>query len=95
MTDMESFYELMDRDQLVKEAEALGFPRALIRAALAAYAGPRIITMHGRCARELYPEKGIVAGCSLATTLVKVYYARAFDKLVKELPQGCGDGRIP
>ena len=57
MTDMESFYELMDRDRLVHEAEAMGFPRALLKPALSAYAGPRLITMHGRTARELPGER--------------------------------------
>ena len=84
---MGAFYELMDRDRLVGEAAAIGFPRALLTPALAVYGGPRLLMMHGRTARELYPRKGIVAGCSLATTLVKVYYAKAFDELRARLPR--------
>ena len=71
----------MDRSRLIREAQELGFPAGLIRAALAAYAGPRLISLNGSFARPLYPRRGIVAGCSLATTLVKVYYLRAFDDL--------------
>ena len=84
---MEAFYERMDRGRLLEEAKALGFPMALLGLALASYAGPRLLTMHGRTAKELYPKKGIVAGCPLATTLVKVYYARAFDDLVQRIPK--------
>ena len=86
MTDMASFYELIDREVLVKEAVELNVPVALVRTALAAYAAPRLITMHGNVARELYPQRGIVAGCPLATTFVKVYYLRPFDALVNRMP---------
>ncbi len=84
--DMEAFYELLSRDRLYSEADATGFPLAILRAALAAYAGPRMLTCAGRTARELYPVDGIVAGCSMATTLVKIYYLRPMDLFVASLP---------
>ncbi len=86
LEDMEAFYETVDRDLLVEEARILGYPTCLIRASLAAYAAPRMIT-HGRyVSREVHPRRGIIAGCSFATTLVKVFYLRRLDQLSKEIP---------
>ncbi len=86
LEDMEAFYETVDRELLLHEARVLGFPTCLVRASLATYAAPRMIT-HGRYAsREVHPRRGIVAGCSFATTLVKVFYLRRLDALSREIP---------
>ncbi len=70
--DIQAFFESIDRDRLVAEARALGFPMAIVRAALAEYSAARVVSMHGRIGRELYPTTGVVAGCSLAMILTKV-----------------------
>ncbi len=76
LEDMEAFYEGIDRDALIAEAQAVGFPMVLVRACLAAYAAPRMLTMNGVATREIYPRRGLIAGCTFATTLVKVFYLR-------------------
>ncbi len=86
MEDMESFYELMARDRLVTEAECLGFPGPVVRASLAAYAAPRLLSLRGRLSKETHPRVGIIAGCSLATTYVKIYYIRMYDALTLAIP---------
>ncbi len=88
LDDLESFYESLSRDRLLEEAEALNFPLPIVRACLAMYAGPRMLLLQGQAARELHPTRGIIAGCAIATTLVNIYYMRAFDNLVKQLPEG-------
>ncbi len=87
LEDMESFYETIDRNILVDEARRLGFPTCLVRAALAAYAAPRMITFGRATARELHARRGLIAGCSFATTLVKVFYLRRMDAMIKEIPR--------
>ncbi len=85
--DIQSFFEVVDRARLVEEARALDFPMPLIKAALAAYGSARMLTMQGRVAREVYPTSGVVAGCPLATALVKVFYLRALDQFVAATPE--------
>ncbi len=86
LEDLESFFESIDRDILMHEAVALGFPPALLRASMAAYIGPRMLTLDGRAAREVYARNGIVPGCTFATTFVKLFYMRRLDALVAQLP---------
>ncbi len=86
LEDMESFYETIDRDILVDEARRLGYPTCLVRASLAAYAAPRMITFGRATAKELHARRGLIAGCSFATTLVKVFYLRRLDAMAKEIP---------
>ncbi len=86
--DIQSFFETLDRERLANEARALGFPLPVLRAALAAYSSARVVTMGGRISREVYPTTGVVAGCSLAMALTKVYCLRAFDDFVSEAPRG-------
>ncbi len=73
LEDMESFYETVDRNLLIREAREMGFPTCLVRACLAAYAAPRIITFGRAAAKEMHAERGIIAGCSFATTLVNIF----------------------
>ncbi len=87
LEDMESFYETIDRGVLMEEARILGFPTCLARLSLAAYAAPRMITFGRSTARELYAERGIIAGCSFATTLVNICYMRKLDAMVNEVPR--------
>jgi hypothetical protein len=88
LEDMESFYETVNRDLLLAEAQALEYPMHLLRASLAAYAAPRVLTLNGIAAKELHPRRGLIAGCTFATTLVKVFYIRCMDTVVKRLPSG-------
>jgi hypothetical protein len=88
LEDMESFYETINRDHLLAEAQALDFPMHLLRASLAAYAAPRVLTLNGIAAKELHPRRGLIAGCTFATTLVKVFYLRRMEAVVKKLPIG-------
>ncbi len=84
--DLESFFECIDRRRLIDRAEATGFPAAVLRLSLAMYAAPRILSLGGRIARELWPKRGVGAGCGLANTYVKVFSLLPMDALVKKLP---------
>ena len=85
--DLEAFYETMDRQLILERARATGFPMAVIRMALSTYGGPRMLSLRGALARELFPVRGIVPGCSLATTIVKVYCIKDFDRMMTEIPR--------
>ncbi len=84
--DLEAFYELIDRGLLVSRASESGFPTAVLRLCLGMYSAPRVLSMRGRASRELHPRRGIIAGCPMATTLVKVFCVKPLDALVRELP---------
>ncbi len=86
--DLHAFFENIDRDRLLAEAVALGFPLPILRAALAAYSSARMLSMSGRMCREMYPTTGVVAGCSLAMVLTKLYCVRALDGYVQSAPPG-------
>ncbi len=45
--DLQAFFEHVDRDRLLAEAAALGFPVPIVRAALAAYSSARMLAMGG------------------------------------------------
>ena len=70
--------------QLQPRAKDLGFPTPLVRLAIAMYTGPRWLYTKEGIANPISPNRGIAAGCSLATTLVKVYYLVALDRLNDE-----------
>ncbi len=86
LTDLEKFYEHLDHDLLIERARKHGFPTPLVRLAVAAYGGPRMIRMKEFVAEELHAERGVIAGCSLATTLTRVYTIDAYDELTLRCP---------
>ncbi len=84
--DLAAFFETVDRQVLMREAAALHYPMPVLRGALAAYSAARFVTLQGRVSRELYPTVGVIAGCSLAMSLTKVFYLRTLDAFVARLP---------
>ncbi len=84
--DLESFFECVDRIKLLQRAEASGFPMPIIRLAMAMYAAPRVLSMGGRIAREVWPKRGVGAGCGLANTFVKIFTLAPLDELLPKLP---------
>ncbi len=71
--DLESFYESVDRERLLRRAVSTGFPLPVVRLSLAMYAVPRVLSLEGRITREVWPKRGVGAGCGLANSYVKVY----------------------
>ncbi len=86
--DVQSFFECIGRERLAEEAAALGFPLPVLKAAFAGYSMARPITLQGRVPRELHPTSRVIAGCSIAMALTKVFYLRAFDGFVARAPSG-------
>ncbi len=83
--DMASFFENISRTKLRRRLVAAGFPLAIARLALAAYAGPRVLSLEGALAAPTYAWRGVAAGCGFATTFIRVYCIAPFDNLVREL----------
>ncbi len=84
--DLEGFFERVDRARLMDRAAATGFPLPVLRLSLSMYAAPRVLTLDGRIARELWARDGVGAGCGLACTYVKVYSVPPIDQLLPKLP---------
>ena len=71
--DLSNYYEHLDRRRLWQRAESTDFPLAVAAVALNQYAARRYIGLESLAMDALYPEKGIAAGCGLATYWVQVY----------------------
>ena len=84
--DITKFYENFSHAELAGKCKQLGFEIALVRVALVQYRAPRYITLGGFVCAGLSPSQGIIAGCALATTFVKVYTAIECDHLVLTFP---------
>ena len=70
---MRSFYEVFDLELLAQRADEAGFSKKIARLSIAGYRAPRWISKAGRVAPPISATRGVIAGCSLATTWVKVY----------------------
>ncbi len=79
--DMTKFYESFDLHRLKACAGRLGFPVAITLLATRAYHSPRYVTLGGFSDGPWHARKGVIAGCSLATSFVKVYSMESYDKL--------------
>eukprot|EP00959_Pyramimonas_sp_CCMP1952_P174599 3648741-Pyramimonas_sp.AAC.1 len=59
----------------------LRFPRCLIRLAVTAYRGPRFVSLSSLVDGPRYATLGVIAGCSIATTGVRIFVIPALDML--------------
>ena len=82
--DMTSFFQAINLKCLEQRAEKHGFPKCLVRLAIAQYTDPRWLYTDEGVAQPIKPNRGIGPGCSMATTLVKVYYLSALDDFVSK-----------
>ncbi len=82
--DMKSFFERLDRRKLRRRIMALDFPLPIARLAMAAYSGPRMLSMTGALAKPVYAWRGVAAGCGVAVALTRVYYIPPFDHMVDD-----------
>ena len=85
--DMEKCYELIPFSAIIQEAVALNFPSTLTYLAVYMYAGARRIVMDKVHSSSRHTTEGIIAGCPLATTLVKVCLRRLLRRLEEAYPR--------
>eukprot|EP00959_Pyramimonas_sp_CCMP1952_P216693 4531803-Pyramimonas_sp.AAC.1 len=67
------FDEAIDLVELDSLADFLDFPPQLYRISGAAYRGPRYLSMASQVNGPLCAESGVIAGCSIAASYVRVY----------------------
>ena len=84
--DMEKCYELVPFTAILGEAKELEFPAGVAFLATAMYAGRRRVVVDQVYSSARRTTKGIVAGCSVATTLVKVCVRRFLKRLGEKFP---------
>ncbi len=89
--DMSSFFERINRRKLRRRLVMLEFPLPLARLALAAYAGPRVLSMAGAVSQVLYAWTGVAAGCGLAGAFIQAYVVPPFDHMVLDIRSNFGD----
>eukprot|EP00971_Amphidinium_carterae_P291808 5792697-Amphidinium_carterae.1 len=70
--DLAKFYEHVGHSVLTDAVVTTGFPIWLFKAAVRFYAGPRLIEWRNQVSTVFYVDGSVLAGCSLATTLVRV-----------------------
>ncbi len=80
--DMSAFFERLDRRKLRRRVMALNFPLPIARLAMAAYTGPRMLSMAGALTKAIFAWRGVAAGCGVAVALTRVYYIPPFDHMV-------------
>ncbi len=83
--DMSTFFERLNRRKLRRRLVALDFPMPLARLAMAAYSGPRVLTMTGALSQPIYSWRGVAAGCGLAVAFTRAYYIPPFDHMMMDL----------
>ena len=84
--DLSKFYERMPHGLLLRCAKEMGFHPVVARLAIFAYGGNRRIRVDGGFSRSISVGQGIIAGCSLATSLVKVFMWKALDLAYTRFP---------
>ena len=72
LLDLIKCFEKVPLWRLAQEGIAVGFPKALLRMALATYATARRLTKEGAVSQATHTLRGIIAGCGLATTCLRV-----------------------
>eukprot|EP00959_Pyramimonas_sp_CCMP1952_P247799 5180164-Pyramimonas_sp.AAC.1 len=75
---MAKFYEGICLSRLEYHCIKFNFPPAIFRLAISSYQSARPVCLAGYVSGPFYAMKGVIAGCSFATSFVKVYTFDAF-----------------
>jgi len=88
LSDLVKAYERIPHSGLWREAAGSGFPVDLLKVCLRIYGGKRVVRV-GRAVSEVFRAQcSIVAGCGMATTLLRAYLVRSLDMVVARHPDG-------
>ncbi len=87
MGDLKRFYEFIPHTLVLAKARRLQFPPTLAILAVHMYGGARRISVDKCLTGPAWTLRGVVAGCSLATTVVKLILLEAIDSVVREFPR--------
>ena len=85
--DLEKCYELIPFSVIIREAAALRFPAVVTYLAIDMYGGGRRIVADKVYSTVRHTAKAIVAGCSIATTMVKVCLRRVLSRIGEAFPR--------
>ena len=84
--DVSNFYEMFRFSVVRERAVQVVFSAVLTKVALSAYQCARHLAYAGMIVEALFASNGIIAGCHMATTIVKVYTITPFDKVCSVCP---------
>eukprot|EP00973_Karenia_brevis_P085485 11862009-Karenia_brevis.AAC.1 len=79
LLDMVKCYERIQHHVVAAAAKRTGFNLRIIRLCLAVYAGPRLLSVDGAVTELFRIGTSIVAGCSFATTILRVVLIELMD----------------
>ncbi len=83
--DMSKYFETVEVSEYVLPALRVGLPKSIVALASHFYLGPRRIRVKGAVSLELYPRRGIVAGCTWCTVLIRIMVLAPIDGLKRQL----------
>ena len=86
MWDLRKCYEHVRHFRLAHAVEAVEFPMQIARVAMAMYKTERYLSLDKAMAPPVSPLMGIIAGCTNAMALLKVYMVRELDQFVLNYP---------
>eukprot|EP00959_Pyramimonas_sp_CCMP1952_P309306 6473096-Pyramimonas_sp.AAC.1 len=79
--DLSKFYENINLERLEDRCRRLGFPMVIARLSIFAYKVGRFLSLGGWLEGPYFCVNGIIADCSMATTLIRVYCMEGYDSI--------------
>ena len=81
LLDLWKAYETVLPSILLREGLASGFPPALLVMAIKLYMLPRVLKLFGAFSLPYKSKQGIIAGCSMATSLLRALMFRSLRRI--------------
>ena len=83
--DMEKFFDMMDIEVLIQEAEAVSFPLAELALSLSVHQAPRRLKIGKACGEAICGMgRAILAGCKRSTKIARTYTLRMARRLSRD-----------
>eukprot|EP00959_Pyramimonas_sp_CCMP1952_P014419 305588-Pyramimonas_sp.AAC.1 len=79
--DFVKYYETLPLGQLQQRCHQHDFPLAASRVAIAVYASARHVCLQAMISEAVFARFGVVAGCSMATTMIRINSMGPLDKI--------------
>ena len=86
LLDLAKCYEKVKHGLLADKCQQHGFNAIVARLAISLYAGPRRLVANGAVSRQMCTKQGILAGCTFATTLLRVLLISSCDATALHWP---------
>ena len=91
LIELQQFHAFVEVSDYAREGLEFGLPRCIVCLAAHFYVGPRCIRVSQAYSKALFPRRSIIAGCTWAMVLIRLFVVAPAENFIQTLRKDLGE----